>query len=88
MMQPTKQHMRVLLQAIPGVQMDKSSGYWTVVGGCKNVASLPSITFQIGGTDYAMPPQIWTRPVCRLSPCSCHVSDAIGSQVGGAQHER
>jgi hypothetical protein len=71
--------MVALLQAIPGVQMDKTSGYWTVVGGCKNVASLPSITFQIGGTDYAMPPQIWTRPVRCHQPLFRHLPRCVES---------
>ena len=56
------------LQAIPGMKYDSNSGYWTVTGGCRNVPSLPSVTFQIGGTDYAVPPQIWTRPVHKLLP--------------------
>ena len=43
--------------------LDKQSGYWVVKGGCAAVADLPPVTFVIGGTPYALPPQLWTRPV-------------------------
>ncbi len=51
------------MQAIPGMYLDRQSGYWVVKGGCAAVADLPPVTFVIGGTPYAMPPQLWTRPV-------------------------
>ena len=51
------------LQAIPGISYDRSSGYWKVVGGCANVASLPPVTFTIGGVGLDLQPQQWTRSV-------------------------
>ncbi len=60
--------------------LDKQSGYWVVKGGCAAVADLPSVTFVIGGTPYALPPQLWTRPV-RPSYCS----DLGASQGNKAQ---
>lgn len=57
------------VQAIPGIYLDQSSGYWAVKGGCAAVANLPPLTFTIGGVNYDLPPQIYTRPVC-ASSCS------------------
>ena len=51
------------MQAIPGITYDRSSGYWKVVGGCANVASLPPVTFTIGGVGLDLQPQQWTRSV-------------------------
>lgn len=48
--------------------LDKQSGYWVVKGGCAAVADLPPVTFVIGGTPYALPPQLWTRPVRPANP--------------------
>ena len=55
------------MQAIPGVKFDRSTGYWTVVGGCAAVSSLPAVTFTIGGASLDLQPQQWTRPVCLSS---------------------
>ncbi|EIE21459.1 acid protease [Coccomyxa subellipsoidea C-169] len=54
-------------KAIPGMYLDRQSGYWVVKGGCAAVADLPPVTFVIGGTPYAMPPQLWTRPAASES---------------------
>ncbi|BDA44683.1 Cathepsin E-B [Coccomyxa sp. Obi] len=54
-------------KAIPGMYLDKTTGYWVVKGGCAAVADLPPVTFVIGGTPYALPPQLWTRPAASES---------------------
>ncbi len=54
------------MQAIPGIKFDRTTGYWTVIGGCAAVSSLPAVTFTIGGASLDLQPQQWTRPV---RPC-------------------
>ncbi|CAL8469579.1 g9120 [Coccomyxa elongata] len=71
-------------KAIPGMALDRQSGYWVVKGGCAAVADLPPVTFVIGGTPYALPPQLWTRPAASESSTDFSgqcVSVLIGSGI-------
>ncbi len=47
---------------------------WMVDGGCANVHTLPSVSFNLGTADapkyFDIPPILWTKPVRPRSRCS------------------
>jgi hypothetical protein len=49
--------------AVPGLSYNAQGGYYAVTGGCDAVASLPDITFVLGGRPYAVPARLWTQQI-------------------------
>ena len=49
--------------AVPGLSYNAQGGYYAVTGGCDAVASLPDITFILGGRPYAVPARLWTQQI-------------------------
>lgn len=49
--------------AVPGLTYNAQGGYYAVTGGCDAVASLPDITFVLGGRPYAVPARLWTQQI-------------------------
>ena len=45
------------------VSLSYQGGYYNVTGGCSTVDDLPDMVFVINGTDYAVPPRLWTQRI-------------------------
>jgi len=54
-----------VLQQIPGSTYWDAKGLYNISGGCSNVANQPTVSFKIGGQDYAIPPSLW---IIRVTP--------------------
>ena len=53
------------VQEIPGLVYN-GDGRWKVDGGCGRIATLPNMTFVIGGAAFSVPPAQWVQTVRAL----------------------
>ena len=53
----------LLMQAIGGTTYWEEGGLYNVTGGCSNVASLPTLTFTLDGTEYPLSPEEYVLQV-------------------------
>ena len=53
----------LLTQAIGGTTYWEEDGLYNVSGGCSNIASLPTLTFTLDGTEYPLSPQDYVLQV-------------------------
>ena len=70
----------LLTQAIGGITYWEEGGLYNVTGGCGNIASLPTLTFTLDGTEYPLSPQEYVLQVW-LMTSDRNISSFHGSRT-------